>query len=416
MDNSLGVNAGQDELCIELGNGLVVKELGLKSVAAKDAAMPEERVRIEIVRAGQPQAIASLQLTLSERAELSGSASVSPSALQTSVVLSSLRVSEGEKGLAELLLYFAARRARVMGRENLLVRAEEAAPARDVLKLAPCSADLPQLLMQRVDLAAHYAHKSLEALGMPISPSIRAREVEETTKRWLSGAGEWGFFKALHTRTLTRPQYVYALSNIYQFVRHTTRLVARAIAHSPTTEMRTHFIKHLNGEVNHELIIERDLEHLGEDVDYVRSHMAPNGPTQEFMAIQESMIGYYEDPVLLMASPVAAEGVTAHLNQAFIDALNDGMKRWNVSTPQKASRFFISHMHTDGGDDGHWEMTIAFLEGCLITESKHQFFLRSLRSAMRGTQRLYDSFVTDLPAFTLAKKHDERGVSTHASA
>jgi hypothetical protein len=299
-------------------------------------------------------------------------------------------------------MYFAARRARIMGRENLLVRANEAAFARDIFKLAPCSDAFPEVLAQRVDLAAHYAHKSLEALSMPIAPSVRAREVEEVTKRWLSGAGEWGFFKALHMRTLTRQQYVYALSNIYQFVRHTTRLVARAIAHSPTTEMRSHFIKHLNGEVNHELIIERDLNYLGEDVAYVRDHMAPNGSTQEFMAIQESMIGYYEDPVLLMASPVAAEGVTAHLDQAFVDALHDCLKLWNVEAPQKASKFFVSHMHTDGGDDGHWEMTIAFLEGCLLTESKHQFFMRSLRSAMRGTERLYNSFVTELPSWTLA--------------
>ncbi len=31
----------------------------------------------------------------------------------------------------------------------------------------------------------------------------------------------------------------------------------------------------------------------------------------EFQAIQEATIGYHQDPVLMMANPLAAEGVTA---------------------------------------------------------------------------------------------------------
>ncbi len=416
MENSLSVSAGHDERCLVLGHGLVIKEVGLKDPAARDAALPDELVRIEIGRGNASSALASAVMTLAESAELSLPQGGAASGLNTSVLISNLRVSDPDPVVVSTLLYFAARRARIMGRANLLIRASEAGPARELFKLIPCSEGWSEVLTQRVDLAAHYASETLDRLAAPVASSVRAREVEEVTKRWLTGAGEWGFFKALSDRTLTRQQYVFALSNIYQFVRHTTRLVARAIAHSPTTEMRTHFIKHMNGEVNHELIIERDLSHLGEDVAYVRDHMAPNAPTQEFMAIQESMIGYYEDPVLLMASPVAAEGVTAHLDQAFADALHDGLRRWNVPKPEKASRFFISHMHTDGGDDGHWEMTIEFLEGCLTTESKHQFFMRSLRSSMRGTQRLYDSFVTEMPMWTPEAVREERGAAIHAKA
>src|SRR5690606_17039296 len=144
----------------------------------------------------------------------------------------------------------------------------------------------------------------------------------------------------IRQRKLTREQYVYGLSNIYQFVRQTTRLCARAVAYSTTTELRTHYIQHLNGEVNHELIIERDLTHLQEDVAYVRDFMAPNGPTQEFMAIQESLIGYHHDPVLMMASPLAAEGVSAHLDEAFVVALKDCIGSWGVERPERAAKFF----------------------------------------------------------------------------
>ena len=118
--------------------------------------------------------------------------------------------------------------------------------------------------------------------------------------------------------------------------------------------------------------------------------------------------------------PVVAEDydeiVFTDPNRAFADALHDSLRRWKVSAPEKASRFFISHMHTDGGDDGHWEMTLAFLGGCLTTEGKHQFFMRSLQSAMRGTERLYDSFVTDVPSWSSAPKHEERGAGAHATA
>jgi hypothetical protein len=370
---------------VEIGNGLSLRETALtESASGKES----DRTQLEITRTGQTDVLVSARI-------------VTANHLTSSALAESVDVRANDPVAIAALLYACARRARIAERSNLLMNRQDEALVQgaSVLRLLDCSADHEDRLIQRVDLAAHYACLALERQHAAPSPRFRALEVEETAKRWLATAQKWGFFQAVHARKLTRQQYVYALSNIYQFVRHTTRLAARAVAHSPTTEMRSHFINHLNGEINHELIIERDLAHLNEDVSFVRDHMAPNGPTQEFMAIQESAIGYYSDPVLLMAAPVAAEGVTAHLDESFVTALQDCIRSWDVASPEKASRFFVSHMHTDGGDDGHWEMTIAFLSKCLVDESKHQFFLRSMRSAMRGTERLYDSFVRDIPAF-----------------
>lgn len=299
-------------------------------------------------------------------------------------------------GLAALA-YCAARQARIRQRKLLVVSSDQAA----LVSLLGARSRSAGLATQRVDLAAHYAHQVLEAAATPVNPHVRGLEVRQSAERWLSTGKDWAFFRAVHEGTLTREQYAYALGNVHQFVRHTTRLAARGVGHSPTTEMRSHFIHHLNGEVNHELIIERDLAHLGEDVDYVRTHMPPNGPTQEFMVVQESMIGYYQDPVLLLAAPITAEGVTAHLDEAFIASLTEIVSSWGVEHPERACKFFSSHMHTDGGDDGHWEMSVRFAGRCLTDETKHQFFLCSMRSAMRATTRLYDSLVTDLPPWSI---------------
>jgi hypothetical protein len=369
---------------------------------------PEKLVwKLSILRVLDHAELASAAVVAGELATELRALGVPAAMLRTSAAVRELKIKRDDAQATNALLYAIARRARMLDRTNVVLpsSASDAEILAKLGKFEPCSQQLSRLLSQRVDLAAHYASQALVASGAQVEPRLRALEVADTVRAWLAGGRNWGLFRAVHARTLTRTQYVYAMSNIYQFVRHTTRLLARCIAHSATTEMRSHFIHHLNGEVNHELIIERDLQHLGEDVDYVRHHMSPNGPTQEFMAIQESMIGYYEDPILLMASPMAAEGVTAHLNQEFVDGLHDCMRAWGVAKPEKASKFFVSHMHTDGGEDGHWEMTVAFLSKCLLDEPKHQFFLRSMRSAMRGTARLYESFAEDIPTWTTSAEH-----------
>jgi hypothetical protein len=392
---------------VDVGNGFTLTE---RATFADDGA---QGVSLQLQRTATGAIAASALVTAAENPRHQLALDLGSAAARACALVEQIETTRGDRVAELTLLYCAARRARIMERPNVLVATREAEkiPLEGAAAFRPAGPKVPALVTQRVDLLAHYTCVELERLYAAPSAAFRTREVEESAKRWLATAPTWGFFRAVQTGTLTRAQYVYALSNIYQFVRHTTRLAARAIAHSPTTEMRSHFISHLNGEINHELIIEKDLEHLGEDARYVRDAMAPNGPTQEFMAIQESLIGYYEDPVLLMASPVAAEGVTAHLDEAFVKSLQGCLQSFGVEKPEKASRFFVSHMHTDGGDDGHWEMTVNFLGRCLKDEAKHQFFLRSMRSAMRGTQRLYDSFVEEIPSFGSSSQRSDRGLS-----
>ena len=213
------------------------------------------------------------------------------------------------------------------------------------------------------------------------------------------------YFKAAHDGTLSREQYIYSLSNLHQFVRWTTRLLGRAVSLSDDPELRSHFLNHLSGEVNHEVILETDLAALGPDVDvdYVVHSMVPNLATQELMVVQESLIGFHEDPVLFMAAPFAA-GFAANVTTEFIKGLTVCMERWGVPNPKKALVFFASHVHFDGGDDGHWALTRDILATHLDTDMRLQQFLNAVRLAMNGFIHCYASYVDTLGIWTAEPK------------
>jgi pyrroloquinoline quinone (PQQ) biosynthesis protein C len=321
-------------------------------------------------------------------------------ALGSSALITNVRIEPGHERLAPALFYAAARRARIGGATTVLAPVRDlAAPDTAVLGLKatphPRAAD-HVLAAQRLDLVMHRTWNAMAESGTTPELALLAAEVEETIQRWVAGGKEWSFFKALRERRLTREQYVYTVSNVYQFVRHTTRIIGRAISACADPDLRKHWIGHLQGEVNHEVIIERDLKHMGEDVDYVKNHMAPNRVTHEFMAIQESVIAYHNDPVLMMASPLAAEAVTAHLDEQFVDDLLHCAASWGIEEPKRACQFLISHMNTDGGEDGHWRMSIEALPKLIQSEARLAMFLTTNAASRRSIEGVFTAPVDDM--------------------
>ncbi|MBX3273900.1 MAG: hypothetical protein KF729_26785 [Sandaracinaceae bacterium] len=317
---------------------------------------------------------------------------------------------EGDEAMAALVLYAAARRARIDGASTIaahvcdphravtgalgLEAIEGLAWVRDETGARPRSL-VPAA--NRLDLAIDRAWAAFaQVRDERPSPEWFIDEVDETIERWLADLYGRGFFRAVFERTLTREQYVYAASNMHQFVRWTTRLLGLAVGSSHERATRDHFLGHLAGEVNHEIIIERDLAHLDVDVSYVVERMAPSPHTRHFMAVQESLIGFHHDPVAFMASPLAAEGIASHLTPAFVDALEATIAGWGVSEPRRAMTFFTSHVHTDGGDDGHWETTLGLLRAHLDAELVAARFLATLRSSMSALTGAYDEYVDDV--------------------
>jgi hypothetical protein len=323
-----------------------------------------------------------------------------PSLLQTTALITNVRIDPGYEQLAPALFYAAGRRARIGGATTVLAPVRDlAAPDTAVLGLKPTprgQAAGHVLAAQRLDVLMHRTWNAMVESGTTPDPTLLAAEVEETIQRWVATGTSWSFFKALRERRLAREQYVYTLSNLYQFVRHTTRIIGRAISACADPDLRKHWIGHLQGEVNHEVMIERDLKHMNEDVDYVKNHMAPSHIAQEFMAIQESVIGYHNDPVVLMASPLAAEAVTAHLDEQFVKDLLHCAAGWGIEEPKRACSFLISHMNTDGGEDGHWRMSIEALPKLIQNEARLSMFLTTNTSSRRGMEAVFTALVDDM--------------------
>jgi hypothetical protein len=347
-------------------------------------------------------------------AESSLAAFRAKSALARTSYLSDLAWKAGAERCAPLLLYAALRRARIAGASTLAAHVCD--PGGVLAGIFPFSTlpGVPRLhgcpgarshgltaVGQRVDIAIDRAHAAwLDAGGEALDPSLYLAEVEETVKLWLSDLYGRGFFRAVVDGTLTREQFVYTASNMHQFVRWTTRLLGLAVGSSHARPLRDHYLRHLSGEVNHEILIERDLAHLGADVEYVVERMPPSPATRHFMAVQESLIAFHRDPVAFMASPLAAEGVASHQTVDFLDALENVIAGWGVRDPRKAMTFFTSHVNTDGGDDGHWEMTLSLVGRHLRTETDAARFVSTMRSSMAALTAAYDEYVQDLAVFT----------------
>jgi hypothetical protein len=325
---------------------------------------------------------------------------------------------------APLLLYAALRRARIEGGLTLATHLCDPAgvlPGSVPLTTLPGVPHLPGCpptvghsrvpVAQRVDIAIDRAHRAwLAAGGGALDPSLYVTEIEETIELWLADLYQRGFFRADVSGTLTRQQFVYAAANMHQFVRWTTRLLGLAVGTSQPRKLRDHFLRHLSGEVNHEILIERDLAHLGADVEYLVDRMPPSPSTRHFMAVQESLVAFHRDPVAFMASPLAAEGVASHLTGEFLDALENVIASWMIREPRKAMSFFTSHVNTDGGDDGHWEMTLSLVGAYLRTETETARFVATLRASMAALTAAYDEYVDDLAVFTWHDASEAHGV------
>lgn len=294
-------------------------------------------------------------------------------------------VSAADAGVDRLLAYAAVRRCRILGASCVATHDGKLA---ELLAMET----VPGGHAQRVDLAAH-------VLATNVLPDVYVTEIRETVERWLETVPETGFFAAVNDKSLTRPQYVYTLSNMHQFVRWTTRLLGMAVSVCRSTELRNHFLHHLQGEVNHETIIEKDLAALGANVDFVTDYMSPNAATRAFMANQESLICWHRDPVLFAASPLAAEGIAAHMAPELLHRLEQVVASWGIERPSGTVRFFASHTHFDGGQDGHWAGTLEMLRGHIGNETRLQAFLANLHASMDALSALYNNVLRETEVF-----------------
>lgn len=367
---------------------------------------------VALVEHGTNRPVAFATVLHAEGSDFQSRTRLAPSALAKSAFLTRVHVSpDAPKGSLAVLLYAALRQARswdkTMGTflmvddDTPLARQYGLVTLAGVPRIDAPGGHAYRAKSQRLDILLHRSFEEAREAGQPLLPSFLVHEILDTINQlFLDKVGNTSFFRAVEAGTLTREQYVYSLTQMHMFVRYTTRLLGRCVGHSPTTELRTHFISHLRGEINHEIIIEKDLAHLGEDVHYVKELAQANLPVREFMCTQEAAIAFYEDPILLLAAPLAAEGVSGHLGNLFMEKLNACVASWGVKEVQKATHFLGSHIEFDSGDDGHWQGNLDLLAQHLKNEQEIRRFLSMLRVCVDATLRQWDSYVADVELFS----------------
>ncbi len=370
----------------------------------------ERAVRITIARAdGRP--VASALVTPAEESQLLRRWTLPSSAMDRCVFVSDVALDpDSPSGLLPALLYLCGRRGRIWDRAVLtgaLLQGSSADEGAALIDLQPLARVAPldihgrtfALAAQRLDITIHRAWTASPAA---LHASLRTQlvpEVVETLERWIGRFFANPWFTAVRERTLTKEQYIYTLANLHQFVRWTTRHIGRAVGCSHDRAIRNKWLEHLQGELNHEIIIEKDLAALGADVDYVVQAMEPSMQNLQFIVTQEAMVAFHADPIIIMVSPFVAEGFAARLDQKFVDDLRATAKSWGVENPKQVTAFLASHIEFDGGDDGHWEHTHRILSDYLRTEAQVARFLNVMRLCQDAFDRSYTGYVEDLIVF-----------------
>lgn len=318
-----------------------------------------------------------------------------------------------DQELLTATLYFALRKGRIHGKENivcLLPRADH--KLADILRLKP----LPQLnhidiqgqkyipVAQRLRYAIYNAYELTPQEPLNLIKQQMGDELIQTHKRWLKRFFDGPWANSVINGEMTKDQYINSLFNLHQYVRLTTRLCARCVAHSDNMILRNNYIHHLKGEINHEILIERDLKKLGADVEYLKHVHVPDQGTKEFMVVQESTIGYYQDPVLMLACPMAAEGMAAAIKPEFVDALHRLVESWGVTPAKEATLFLTSHVIFDGGEDGHWQQVINMIQMFVNTEPDLQKFLSVYHAAKNGFEHGFNANIHEMQLWSAKPK------------
>ncbi len=247
---------------------------------------------------------------------------------------------------------------------------------------------------------------------LDLKAQLIVREASAALKLEASAINQSKLWQKARDRTLTRKQYCDFLTELHQFVRYTTRIIALAVSTSEDKTLRRHFLKHLREETDHEVILEADLKFLGADVDYLLNHKSPSTYIMNFNGLQESQLSYRKDPLLYMAVPFAVEGISAFITEENIQALSGAIASWGVKTPERAMAFLTSHREFDGKEGGHWDMTLDMMKLFLRTEKELGRFLAIGRSVVKNMTSMIDDAVSTTDYATWFPPLGRRGATS----
>ncbi len=314
------------------------------------------------------------------------------------------------KGIFSLLIYLAGRWGRMRGRKRFVGFIEQGNPP--IKKMLRCP-EIPNVPLRTVSGANgeqyqvvstsipidYVTYRSFQTMSKALrefaSNALMPAELMFKVENGIDDFYNTKWYLKVMDETLTKDQYIAALSNIHLYVKWTTRLLATVVGQTEERELRGDLLHHLEGEVDHELMLERDLEALDWDVGFVQHAMSPNPEIIKFMAMQQSLASFERDPVMFLVAPLVAEGLSANMVPEFIHALERCIRSWGITKPKTAMSFLHSHIYTDGGDKGHWQAVQKTISKRISSESRFQHALNLTEAMFVSMCSAYNDFVND---------------------
>ena len=103
---------------------------------------------------------------------------------------------------------------------------------------------------------------------------------------------------------------------------------------------------------------------------------------------------------LLTAAPLVAEGISGHMGSGFVQRLEQLIQAWGFTEPQRATRFFSSHIEYDGGEDGHFQGSMQMLSAHLTCERELRRYLAAVHGLGECFLRIYTESMRETDAWT----------------
>lgn len=363
--------------------------------------------------------IGATHVMFAEESDFSRHTGIDPKHLNDGVYSSRSFVTPDarHRGYFSLLIYLAMRWARMHGRTSYFGYMEAGDPPIRKM-LAPTDLlNVPTRSVSggngqtypvypgygSVDQALFRCYRTLSKnLKEFVNTNLIPDELEQTIRAGIEDFYSNDWFKQVYSGCASRRQYAAVLTNLHHYVRWTTRLLARVVAETNCADLRDHYIEHLNGEINHEKLIAMDLYNLGYDTEYWLNQSSPDPAIFSFMAIQQSLASFERDPNLFLIVPFVAEGLSAMLSKDFIAAFDTCASNWGFKQSKTVSNFLRSHLHTDGGQNGHWQAIRPLISRYIEGEFAMQRALSIAKALLASQRQAYDSIAKMLDPLSSA--------------
>lgn len=372
-------------------NGLLIKQTGQLAEAAGMCVSLHDR---------HNNLMACAVVTPAESSQFQTLTGISKEELTNTVAISSVWLDPNviTAEVLPAILYFALQRGRIWGRDNVVTLTpipNTKLPLATMLNLERLT-HLPKLhsgdtellpTAQRLKYAIYTAYTQCTGLEKDLIHQQFAKEIMQTYDNAITQLDQGVWVRAVKNHTLSKQQYTTTLFNLYQYATHASRLTARSIAHADEELLRKHFIFLFQGDLHQEKLLEKDLQSLGADLDYLRQAYVPHYATREFLMTLESTIGYQQDSLLMLACCLAAHSLNSIVDGAFKTELLTCVAGWGLANPSNVMNYLQSQNQV---------IDMPVLQKLITDELQQQNFLATFHSAMSAFTRSLNANVEQL--------------------